>query len=196
MASITRRTQIRTAAIQLFDERGYYGAGMEDIARALGMRASSLYNHYSSKQEVLGEISLWIHQELLRQYDESLAGLANPRDKVVAAMRNHARFHAEHAAPVRVSNREVKALQEPYASQVRQLRRDYVQHWIDLINEGVATGDFTTPDAKIVAYFIIDMGTGVSQWYKPDGRQPLDVLCDFYANAALRLLRTDMPDAR
>ena len=50
MANQRRRDQIAAAALDLFDQRGYHATGMEDIAKAVGMRASSLYNHFSSKQ--------------------------------------------------------------------------------------------------------------------------------------------------
>ena len=45
MAKSSRRVQIAAAALELFDERGYYGAGMGDVAKAVGMGTSSLYNH-------------------------------------------------------------------------------------------------------------------------------------------------------
>lgn len=40
-------------AVTLFNERGYDGTSMEDLARALGITKSGIYHHVSGKQELL-----------------------------------------------------------------------------------------------------------------------------------------------
>ena len=188
MVNQARRTEIVDAALVLFDQRGYWGTGMEDIARLIGMRASSLYNHCSGKQELLGEICVTGMQELIAAHDEAMGALASPHDRLVAAMDCHVHFHATHAPAVRVSNREVNSLQEPWAEQVRQLRRDYVKRWVRIIEDGIAGGEFQSDDPKISSYFLIDMATGVSAWFRPDGRYTLDELAQQYSADALRML--------
>ncbi len=37
MANQKRRDQLATAALDLFDQRGYHGTGMEDIAKAVAI---------------------------------------------------------------------------------------------------------------------------------------------------------------
>lgn len=66
MARINRKEQILEAALDLFAEHGYHNTGMEQIAKMVGMRASSLYNHYSSKQEVIAALAIGTMEELLR----------------------------------------------------------------------------------------------------------------------------------
>ncbi|MEJ5928990.1 TetR/AcrR family transcriptional regulator [Corynebacterium sp. H128] len=184
-----RRSQIYEAAIKLFDERGFYGTSMEDIAQAVGIRASSMYNHYPSKQEVLADICVSVTEQLLRDHAAAMAGLTSPTAKVVASMRNHARFHADNAAQVRVGHREIKALQEPHSSIVRQLRRDYVQRWVSIINDGVAAGELHTTESKLSAFLLIDMGTGIANWYRPEEERTLDELCEIYEAIVRRVLQ-------
>ncbi|PXY31073.1 TetR/AcrR family transcriptional regulator [Prauserella muralis] len=40
-------------AVKLFNERGYDGTSMEDLARRLGITKSAIYHHVPSKQELL-----------------------------------------------------------------------------------------------------------------------------------------------
>ena len=40
-------------AVKLFNERGYDGTSMEDLARRLGITKSAIYHHVTSKQELL-----------------------------------------------------------------------------------------------------------------------------------------------
>lgn len=47
------RERILNAALICFAERGYAATGMREIARQVGIRAPSLYNHFAGKREIL-----------------------------------------------------------------------------------------------------------------------------------------------
>ena len=184
MANQKRRDQIAAAALDLFDQRGYHATGMEDIAKAVGMRSSSLYNHFSSKQELLAEVTITAMEDLLRANAAGLAGLKEPREKLVATMKAHVVYHATHARRVRVVNNELTNLEEPHKSVVLQLRRDYVARWMAVVNEG----DFHAESLKIACWALIDMGIGVAQWFSPDGDLTAEELGEMYGQFALRQL--------
>lgn len=44
-------------AIKLFSEHGYQNLGMRDLAKSVGIKASSIYNHYKSKEDILMDIA-------------------------------------------------------------------------------------------------------------------------------------------
>ncbi len=46
------REVIMQEALNLFAKKGYAAVSMRDIATAVGIRASSIYNHFSGKQEL------------------------------------------------------------------------------------------------------------------------------------------------
>jgi AcrR family transcriptional regulator len=50
------RGEILAQALGLFAERGFYGTGTRDIARAVGVRESALYHHFPSKEAILREL--------------------------------------------------------------------------------------------------------------------------------------------
>ncbi|MFT8709352.1 MAG: helix-turn-helix domain-containing protein [Sporolactobacillus sp.] len=43
-------------ALSLFSKRGYNGVSMRDIAEAVGIKGSSIYNHYKGKQAIMDDI--------------------------------------------------------------------------------------------------------------------------------------------
>ncbi|MBN2625564.1 MAG: TetR/AcrR family transcriptional regulator [Spirochaetales bacterium] len=47
---------IREAAVDLFAAKGFKGASVRDIARRVGIKESSLYNHYKGKAAILESI--------------------------------------------------------------------------------------------------------------------------------------------
>ncbi|MDN6200352.1 TetR/AcrR family transcriptional regulator [Corynebacterium flavescens] len=184
MANEQRRQQIAAAALDLFDSHGYHGTGMGDIAAAVGMRASSLYNHFRSKQELLAAVTISTMEELLRANAAALAHPSTPEEKLFSIMRTHVIFHATHAKRVRVVNAELHNLEDPSRAVVVQLRKDYVARWIRVVD----SGDFSAEDLKIACWALIDMGIGVAQWYSPDGAYSPEELGDMYGRFALRQL--------
>lgn len=61
---MTTKEKIYTNAIELFAENGYHNLGMRDLAKSVGIRASSIYNHYKSKEDILMEIANELMSEL------------------------------------------------------------------------------------------------------------------------------------
>lgn len=51
------RDRIVQAAITLLDERGYEGVSMRDVARLAGIKASSIYNHFTGKDAMLDAVA-------------------------------------------------------------------------------------------------------------------------------------------
>ena len=55
-AQISTKERIIDAAIELFAEKGYMEASLRDIAMLVGIKPASIYNHFTSKDEMLNVI--------------------------------------------------------------------------------------------------------------------------------------------
>jgi len=67
-----RRTILQTAA-DVFAEKGYHDATMDDVARKLGVSKGALYQYFPSKdvllQELCGKVAKRVEDELRRWFD-------------------------------------------------------------------------------------------------------------------------------
>jgi AcrR family transcriptional regulator len=50
------RAAIVDTALRLFDERGYIGVRVEDIAREAGVSRATFYKHFAEREEILAEL--------------------------------------------------------------------------------------------------------------------------------------------
>ncbi|MEA4921734.1 MAG: TetR/AcrR family transcriptional regulator [Eubacteriaceae bacterium] len=66
--------RIAREALTLFSEKGYNGTTVKNIAEAVGIRDSSLYKHYKSKQDILDSIMA----EIGKRMDEMSADFGLP----------------------------------------------------------------------------------------------------------------------
>lgn len=59
------KDKILDVSIDLFSKYGYDGVSVRQIAREVGIRESSIYNHYSSKQDILKAILNYYVDEMV-----------------------------------------------------------------------------------------------------------------------------------
>jgi AcrR family transcriptional regulator len=68
-----KRTQeILEAALKLFDEKGYAGASMEDIAEASLLTRAGLYKYFPDKANLLGTLRTWKINVLQERIEKEL----------------------------------------------------------------------------------------------------------------------------
>jgi AcrR family transcriptional regulator len=67
------RQAILAAALELFADKGYFGTSLRDVATAVGVRESALYNYFKSK-EALFDALILAHEHSKSQRLASLAG--------------------------------------------------------------------------------------------------------------------------
>lgn len=65
--------KIKEVALQLFCERGYEGASLADIAELVGIKKSSIYNHYKNKDDLFLHIFEKSCQEELAHVRKTLS---------------------------------------------------------------------------------------------------------------------------
>jgi AcrR family transcriptional regulator len=74
MTAPARREVIERAAAEVFAERGYHRASMDEIARRSGVSAPVVYDHFSSKKELHRRLLERHYAELRDVWREHLAG--------------------------------------------------------------------------------------------------------------------------
>jgi AcrR family transcriptional regulator len=65
------KEKIFDAAVDLFAEKGYDGASIRDIGRAVGITEGAVYKHYSGKEEILGSIFTYVEGRIYPKVPEA-----------------------------------------------------------------------------------------------------------------------------
>ena len=91
-----RQAKIRRIATELFAKQGYRAVGMRAIADAVGIRTSSLYYHFESKEEILYSIGLDITRDFVEAHLPILDGPEPAAERLAALVRAHVTFFVRH----------------------------------------------------------------------------------------------------
>ena len=181
--------RILEAALVRFGERGFHGVSVREIAEAAGVRASSVYAHLESKEQLLFELMLIGHEE----HHESLrmalleAG-SGPIEQVTELTRSHVRFHATFPLLARVANREMAALSDDSRVRILDVRRSSELLFTDVIGRGLRLGVFHVEDQWLGFAAIGSMGLRVAEWWSDDLGYDIEQVATTYAQFAVRLL--------
>jgi AcrR family transcriptional regulator len=184
-STTANRGTVLDAACLLFADRGYRATSMKDIATALGVRAPSLYNHVSSKQEILYAIMDTAMDRALTALDEALDGVDDVADQLRRATESLVLDFLRYPAEVTVCNVEVRSLDAGFRLAIVAKRDRYAARVRRIIEDGCRTGRFRTPTPQIAAFAVLEMGNGAKSWFKPVGRYTDTYVARAYGEFAL-----------
>ncbi|MDZ7376237.1 MAG: TetR family transcriptional regulator [candidate division KSB1 bacterium] len=106
----TTREKIKAAALELFMERGYDGARMQEIADRAGANKALIHYYFSSKSELFEAIIRETFEELFRSFDEvEPSEIEDPSEMIARMVRTHFQFISDHPNLPRILVRELNS---------------------------------------------------------------------------------------
>lgn len=168
------RIRILLTAIALVAERGYETCSMRTIASAVGLRAPTLYNYYSSKEALLVEaIDFGIDNffsYILKDIDEK------PRsERLFEIARRHIDYKLRHQVISRANDRLIDPqfaklfLSEKDRKHFGKRLDNYRYKIHDLVKDAV--GDHSPVDPMFITLSIMNQWDRAAYWYNPKGKR-------------------------
>jgi AcrR family transcriptional regulator len=179
------RDTILEAAAQVFRQKGFHGASMQDIAEAVNLQKASLYHHVSSKQEILLAL-LDRALELLLERISAISNQSIPADQKLRQMiRTYLQILAENTDLSAVLLFEHRSLEREQHARHVPNRDRFEALWRDVLVEGVSAGSFQCDDPALTTRAILGILNWTITWYRPDGNLTIDQIADQYSHLLL-----------
>lgn len=156
----TTREKIKAAALELFMERGYDGARMQEIADRAGANKALIHYYFSSKDELFEAIIRETFEELFQLFDQvETSEFKDPSEMIAHMVRTHFQFISSHPNLPRILVRELNS-NNPIAEQVltelfEQFGTDRLTRMLALIKEKIAAGKLRSVDPKQTLWNIV-----------------------------------------
>jgi AcrR family transcriptional regulator len=132
--------RILDAAAAVFHERGFHGAGMDELGARAGLSGPAIYRHFSSKDEILATL----FDEAI---DELLSATAVMHDDpvldLIRVVRHHVGFAVARRHLVSVYQHEERSLVDPWKRQFTRRRQQYVARWETILGRCVPSAGAT-----------------------------------------------------
>ena len=175
------RNETKLAAIEqqasiLFKQKGYSATSMKDIAEQIGIEAPSLYNHISSKADLLKTICFSVADSFEEEMKRSEQRNATPEIELEQMLRFHIQMMLNNFTTLWVANHEWKHLSQIYLKKYIDKRKAYENKMRWLIEQGITKGTFAALDAKMATLIILAALRGLEFWQKEKQPANADVL--------------------
>lgn len=192
-------SRVRDAAVRLFAAKGFHGTGIRELADAAGLSSATLYHYMGTKEDLLVEIMRVSLHRLLQAARRIIEESPSPVAALSGLVQMHVVAHAVQQPETVVVDNELRALTPEHRAEIVMLRDEYEGLWRAVIEEGCASGAFVTSDPRIARLGLLEMCTGVANWYSPTGDRGLAEIASAHAEMALAMLTAapepDLPPA-
>jgi AcrR family transcriptional regulator len=192
------RERIHQAGLTLFNERGYTGTTVRELADACGLTPGAIYNHYASKEALLFAIVDRVHDRADAVLSETLRGVgSDPVSQLEALASAFTAFHIERPRETRVANRDYIYLPASQRDSVVRRRRRVRALFADVLREGERRGSFTLAElgngdaVEAASMAILNMVVFVAEWFDPAGPRSARDTAALHGRLALRIARAE-----
>jgi AcrR family transcriptional regulator len=170
-ADTATRERILLEAARLFRHHGYAATTLREVADASGIKAGSIYYHFESKEQILGEVldkGIQVVADAVRQRVDALPETATARQRVAAAIEGHLWGLLHHgdftSANIRIYGQIPTAAKNSH----RKIRRSYADYWDRLLEDALKRGELRVDTSTaVIRLFVIGALNWTVEWYNP-----------------------------
>lgn len=161
---------VLTAAVEAFNEVGYHGATVRDIARRCGLSVAGIYHHHAGKQEMLLAILASTMDELMwRNEAARRAGGDDPVARFCNQVETLALSHMYWLKQAAIGSTEMRALAPQNRGAIVARRAELQRHIQDDVDLAVRRGLFRTAHPRDAVRAVVGMCIQTGQWYDAAG---------------------------
>jgi AcrR family transcriptional regulator len=185
-----RDTEVLQAGIQVFYDKGYSAASIQDVADAVGVLKGSLYHYISSKEELLLRIFEGSHAQALLIMDDVASRNLPPRQRLEAFFNEIIHWYLGNIERVSIYFNEWRYLTGENAEVVRSHRRVFAQYILDIL--GDATDELRPGiDVRLATNFILGSINNLPVWYRRNGPHSAARVASEFASMAVAVAFAD-----
>lgn len=169
------KRRILEAAADVFADKGYYGAAVDDIVRASDTSKGSFYHFFPSKQGIFLALVDHMYSVLLRRVEAAIEEEQGALSKVDAALRTVLSEFSRHRRLAKIMLIEAAGLGHAFNDKLFELHAGFAELIKRYLDRAVAEGSIPPLDTEIAAYaWLGAINEVVTRWVYVGQPDPLD----------------------
>lgn len=172
----SRKKEIMDVSSRLFKERGYNAVSMRDIAQGMDIKAASLYNHITGKQEILSTIIMKIANEFVDGMNKVIAERSSSITKIQKLLELHIEITINHSNGIAALNNDWMHLNDNDRREFIQMREDYEENFRKIIKQGIKDKEIKPRHPEVILFSILSTLRDLYLWYQKRGKLDANVL--------------------
>ena len=149
-----RQEEIICIAAKLFKEKGFTAVSMRDIAKALNIKAASLYNHIASKQDILKTIILNIAELFTEGMQIILNSKSSSIEQLEMLIELHVKIAKNYPSELATLNTDWNHL-ETSLDYYLKLRNEYEDNFRSIIKSGIEHQEIKPINVEVILFSML-----------------------------------------
>lgn len=173
-----QKDRMLRAAAQCFNQKGFSGTSLKDVADVLGLTDAALYYYVRNKEEL-------VYLCYVRAADVGREAMEMARKDgcdglgiVIHYLRYHIELMVGERGPVAIMS-EIPSLKPAHRKQVLELSRRHSMAFEAIIEAGIADGSIAPCDIRMTGNAIMGSINWIPKWYHGDPETGQQLITEF-----------------
>ncbi|MEO0576004.1 MAG: TetR/AcrR family transcriptional regulator [Pseudomonadota bacterium] len=162
-----KRAQLLRAAARCFNEKGYSGTSLKDVARLLGLTDAAIYYYIDGKQQLVYECYLHAADIGARALDDAVATGGNGLQVARHYIAQHVAALCGDAGPVAIMS-EIPSLLPDHRDDIMRRSRAHSVNFENVLRQGIADSSIAHCDVRMTGNAIMSAVNWIPKWFHGD----------------------------
>jgi len=173
-----QRDRILKAAAHCFNQKGYSGTSLKDVANMLGLTDPALYYYVRNKEELVYHCYVRAadigREAMQRAVAEGGSGL----DQAQRYLRYHIEIMVGDRGPIAIMS-EIPSLEPEHRDEVLEVSRQHSLNFEDILKRGIADGSIRSCDVRMTGNAIMGSINWIPKWFHGDEATAKKIVAEF-----------------
>lgn len=173
-----QRDRLLKAAAACFNQKGYSGTSLKDVARHLGLTDAAIYYYVRNKEEL-------VYQCYLRAAELGRGALEHGRSEGSSGFEQaflYIRYHVEimvgDKGPVAIMS-EIPSLKRVHRNEILEVSRLHSAGFEEILTVGIADGSIAECDVRMTGNAIMGAINWIPKWFHGDRKTAKRLVAEF-----------------
>lgn len=182
------------AAARQFEERGFHGTSVQDIADAVGLTKAALYHYITCKEDLLSLVHDAFVSTMLESAERFLTEHDDPVEQLLFFVESILVTVNDYRPYVRAFFQDLGVLRGERYEWLREKRSKYEKLVENCVTAGIKKGVFSADiDPHLTTLYIFGACNWSYQWLHPDGPMPIEAIVATWQRFTMQAVGARMP---
>jgi len=173
-----QRDRVLKAAAHCFNQKGYSGTSLKDVADMLGLTDPALYYYVKNKEELVYLCYVRAADVGREAMEHAVAEGGSGLEQARRYLRYHIELMVGERGPIAIMS-EIPSLKVEHRDEVLELSRQHSKNFETLLQDGIKDGSIMACDVRMTGNAIMGSINWIPKWFHGDNLMADKIVSEF-----------------
>jgi len=173
-----QRDRVLKAAAHCFNQKGYSGTSLKDVADMLGLTDPALYYYVRNKEELVYLCYVRAADIGREAMQRAVAEGGSGFDQAQRYLRYHIEIMVGERGPIAIMS-EIPSLKPEHREEVLELSRQHSLNFEEILESGIGDGSIKNCDVRMTGNAIMGSINWIPKWFHGDEATASKIITEF-----------------